>query len=66
MEQVSINKVMDEFYEIVNTVPVEDAVMRLMRCAGRYGNAASLEALARLLTIESARRRHAEAYRRLA
>lgn len=63
MEQVSINQVMDEFYAIVNTVPVEDVVTRLLRCAGQYGNAASMEALARLLTIESARRRHAEAQR---
>lgn len=60
MEQISINKVMDEFYEIVNTVPAEDSVTQLMRCAGRYGNAASLEALARLLVIESLRRRYAE------
>ena len=61
MERININKVMDEFYDILNTVPVEDAVTRLLRCAGRYGNAASMEAFARLLTIESTRRRCAEA-----
>lgn len=61
METISINQVMDEFYEIVNTVPVEDAVTRLVRHAGRYDNIASLEAMARLLVVESTRRRCAEA-----
>lgn len=61
MEQINLNRVMDEFYEIVNNTPVEDAVTRLMRCAGTYGNAPALEALTRLLVMETARRRHAEA-----
>lgn len=61
MEQISINKVMDEFYEIVNSAPLEDVVMQLMRRAGIHGKTASLEALARLLAVENTRRRHAEA-----
>lgn len=61
MKQISINKVMDEFYAIVNTAPVDDAVSHVVRCAGKHGNVASIEALARLLVIENTRRRHAEA-----
>lgn len=31
MEQININKVMDEFYAIVNTAPVDDAVSHVVR-----------------------------------
>ena len=61
MEQININKVMDEFYAIVNTALVDDAVSHVVRCAGKHGNVASIEALARLLVIENTRRRHVEA-----
>lgn len=61
MEPININRLMDEFHEIVNTVPAEDAVTRLVRHAATAGNVAAIESFARLLVIESARRRHAEA-----
>lgn len=61
METVSINQAMDDFFDIVNTAPPEDAVTRLVRRSGHYGNLASLEALARLLVVETARRKCAEA-----
>ena len=61
METVSINQAMDDFFEIVNMVSAEDAITRLVRRAGHYGNVASLEAMARLLVVETTRRKCAEA-----
>ena len=61
MQQINLNQVMNEIHAIVNTAPVEDAVTRVMRHAGLYGNVVALEALARLLVLESTRRRYAEA-----
>ena len=61
MKNVSINQARDDFFEIVNTVPEEDAVMRLVRRTGHYESLASIEALARLLVVETTRRKCAEA-----
>lgn len=61
MQQINLNQVMNEIHAIVNTTPVEDAVTRVMRHVGQYSNAAGMEALARLLVLESTRRRYAEA-----
>ena len=56
-----ITQVMDEFSVILNSSPIEDAPERLVRQAGLAGNVVAIEALVRLLVIESARRRHTEA-----
>lgn len=57
-----LTQLMDDFYAIANQTPAEDAPQAIMRRAGAApSNVAAMEALARLLTIESARRRHAEA-----
>ncbi|MBQ3059547.1 MAG: hypothetical protein IJD16_04445 [Desulfovibrio sp.] len=61
MKQVNLNQVMDELYAIINTSPVEDAVTSIMRHLGQYSNVMGMEALARLLVVESTRRRYAEA-----
>ena len=52
---------MDAFFEIVNTVPEEDAVMRLVRRIGHYDRLVAVEALARLLVVKTTRRKCAEA-----
>lgn len=56
-----INQAMDAFFEIVNTVPEEDAVMRLVRRTGHYDRLVAVEALARLLVVKTTRRKCAEA-----
>lgn len=57
----NLTKMMDDFTDIVNREPVEDASDRIIRYAGNAEAVVAIEALARLLVIESARRRHAEA-----
>lgn len=57
-----LTQLMDDFYAIANQTPAEDAPLAIMRRAGAApSNVVAIEALARLLTVESARRRHAEA-----
>ena len=57
----NLTKMMDDCTDIVNREPVEDASDRIIRYAGNAEAVVAIEALARLLVIESARRRHAEA-----
>ncbi len=58
----NLTKLIDEITGIVNRSGVADAPETIMRTAGYYGNnALAVEALARLLVIETARRKHAEA-----
>ncbi len=53
---------MDDFYLILTTRPIEDSPLLLSRRAGLApSNALAIEALARLLVVEHARRRHMEA-----
>lgn len=55
-------ELMDDFAAIVNTEPVEKAPELMLNHAGRaQSTALAINALVRLLIIESARRRHAEA-----
>lgn len=59
MRPIRLFELMDELYERVNSASVTDAPEMLMRMAAAEPN--GIEALARLLTIETARRRFAEA-----
>lgn len=59
MRPIRLFELMDELYERVNNASVTDAPEMLMRMAAAEPN--GIEALARLLTIETARRRFAEA-----
>ena len=53
---------MDDFYRILTTRPIEDSPLLLSRRAGMApSNALAIEAFARLLVVEHARRRHTEA-----
>ena len=61
MKPIPLVQCMDDFSRIVNTASVEDAAVLLVRQAGLAGNVTAIEAFARVLVIECARRRHAEA-----
>lgn len=59
MQRIPLFELMDELYERVNSAPITDAPDILVRMAS--AESMGMEALARLLTIETARRRFAEA-----
>lgn len=61
MTSHNLVQLMDEFASVVNTSPVQDAADKVVRHAGTLATPAAIEVLARLLVLESARRRHAEA-----
>lgn len=61
MLQSNLHAMMDKFYDIVNVSPAQDAAEKMLRHAGTAENMVAMEALARLLVVESARRKHAEA-----
>ncbi|MBQ7607485.1 MAG: hypothetical protein IJU76_05895 [Desulfovibrionaceae bacterium] len=60
MKPINLTECMDDFTRIVNTEPVQDAAERLVRQAGIAGPVVAIEAFARLLVIETTRRRYAE------
>lgn len=59
MQRVPLFELMDKLYEHVNSAPITDAPEILERMAS--AETGGMEALSRLLTIETARRRFAEA-----
>ena len=59
MQRIPLFELMDELYERVNSAPITDAPDILVRMAS--AESMGMEALARLLTIETARRRFEEA-----
>lgn len=59
--KIKLTELMDELSDIVNTTPAVDCTDCLVRKASIAGNVPGMEALARLLVLENARRRHAEA-----
>lgn len=61
MKKMELTELMDELSDIVNTTPAVDCPEHLLRKASIAGNVPGMEALARLLVLENARRRHAEA-----
>ena len=61
MKKNQLTELMDELLDAVNAAPAVDAPELLIRKASIAGNVLGMEALARLLVLENARRRHAEA-----
>lgn len=57
----SIPEIMDEFYQLVNTVPSTDAPDALVKFAATVPNDVAMTALARLLVLTHTRARYDQA-----